>query len=100
MTTQPTSTTPGADNQRVSSAEKMKTATISDNTRDYLILIGKLEDMYDEIYACINRDYGDRQGDDVMGGIDGGWRALRDKLFESLVFSIESNISLLNWKGI
>ena len=40
-----------------------RTATISDDTRSYLVLLGKLYDCYDEFVSLIARDYGESQAD-------------------------------------
>lgn len=108
MTTQPTSTVPKTSiieannsDQRITSAESMRTVTISDNTRDYLIAIGKLDDLYSDICDYVQRDYGECQVDKITDDIYcGGLSVVRDKLFEFLVFSIQENIGSLDCKDI
>lgn len=49
----------------ISTKERMRGAGISDATRDYLVLLGKLYDAYDEVCSLIERDYGSTQVDSI-----------------------------------
>lgn len=100
-----TSTAPVADNQpsasTISNAEKMRTTTISDNTRDYLIVIGKLDDLYSDILDCVTRDYGTQQVDKMMDELyRGGLGFVADKLYEFFTFSVRKNVGFANWQEI
>jgi hypothetical protein len=85
----------------VSMAQKMQTTTIGDDTRSYLILIGKIYDLSDEIRACLRRDYIEEKADEITNDIYiNHLFHVKEKLFKLVANSIDNNIGTLNWKEI
>ena len=47
----------------------LRTASLSNETRDYIVLLGKLHDCWNEFFDLIKRDYGIEQVDAIMDDV-------------------------------
>lgn len=72
--------------------EKMRTAGISDATRDYLILLGKLYDACDDASALIDRDYGSIRVDDIVSDFQDATRKAWVEVEKWLLWSITERL--------
>ena len=73
--------------------ERMRIATISDRTRDYLVIYGRLEDIWGEVDRLLERDYA---GDNVKRSNDFGelMADVVNKIKDYVTESITGNLGL------
>ena len=71
MNTQTHCPAAGQASTRKSAEAVARIATISDNTRSYLTLLGKLHDCYGEFVELVERDYGPEQVDGFTKDFEG-----------------------------
>ena len=76
--------------------EKVRNATISDRTRDYFIVFGKLTDIDNEFCELIARDYGESQTDRLAEEYRNLMCKVQTEVEEHLIWSITENIFTLD----
>ena len=47
----------------------LRTASLSNETRDYIVLLGKLHDLWNEFYDLLERDYGTSQAESITNDV-------------------------------
>lgn len=80
--------------------ERMKVATISENTRRIIVLMGKVMDMYGEVNDAFLPICGELQVDKVVEPIDNLLSKVRDELEKILIWSMYENMGQLGGKEV
>ena len=68
----PVPTTPETKGQTESNKKLetvLRTASLSNETRDYIVLLGKLHDLFNEFFYLLERDYGASQAESITNDV-------------------------------
>ena len=76
--------------------EKIRNATISDGTRGYLMIYGKLTDIDNEFCDLLDRDYGEDQTDRLAEEYRELMCKVRGEVEKYIIWSITENILTLD----
>lgn len=80
--------------------ERMKVATISEQTRNYLTLLGRIIDIDTSAYECVEKEYGDRQTEYLLKDFSMYLSNARSEIGKILNWSIVYNIGQIGCKEV
>lgn len=80
--------------------ERMKVATISEQTRRIIVLMGKVMDVYGEVSDAFLSICGETQLDRQTEPIDNSLNNVRDELEKLLIWSISENMGQIGCKEV